>query len=30
VGVLLAVPAISMFKVFVASTARQLNAYGLI
>jgi predicted PurR-regulated permease PerM len=30
VGVLLAIPAISMFKVFVASTARQLKAYGLV
>jgi len=29
-GVLLAIPAISMFKVFVSSTARQLKAYGLI
>jgi len=30
VGVLLAIPAISMFKVFVGSTARQLKAYGLV
>ena len=30
VGVLLAIPAISMFKVFVSSSARQLKAYGLI
>lgn len=30
VGVLLAIPAISMLKVFVASTTRQLKAYGLI
>ena len=29
-GVLLAIPGISMFKVFVSSTARQLKAYGLI
>jgi len=29
-GVLLAVPAITVFKVFVSSTARQLKAYGLI
>ena len=30
VGLLLAIPTISMFKVFVSSTARQLKAYGLI
>jgi len=30
VGVLLAIPAISMFKVLVASSAKQLKAYGLI
>jgi predicted PurR-regulated permease PerM len=30
VGVLLAIPTISMLKVFVSSTARQLKAYGLI
>src|SRR5262249_6606031 len=30
VGVLLAIPSISMFKVFVSSTARQMKAYGLI
>lgn len=30
IGVLLAVPAISMFKVFVSSSAKQLKAYGLI
>jgi predicted PurR-regulated permease PerM len=29
-GVLLAIPTISVFKVFVSSTARQLKAYGLI
>jgi predicted PurR-regulated permease PerM len=29
-GVLLAVPAMTVFKVFVSSTARQLKAYGLI
>ena len=29
-GVLLAVPAVTVFKVFVSSTARQLKAYGLI
>ena len=29
-GVLLAIPAITVFKVFVSSTARQLKAYGLI
>ncbi len=29
-GVLLAVPAITVLKVFVSSTARQLKAYGLI
>jgi predicted PurR-regulated permease PerM len=29
-GVLLAIPAIVVFKVFVSSTARQLKAYGLI
>ena len=28
-GVLLAIPAITVFKVFVSSTARQLKAYGL-
>jgi predicted PurR-regulated permease PerM len=30
VGMLLAIPTISVFKVFVSSTARQLKAYGLI
>jgi predicted PurR-regulated permease PerM len=30
VGVLLAIPTISVFKVFVSSTARQLKSYGLI
>ena len=30
VGVLLAIPTISLFKVFVSSTARQLKAHGLI
>jgi predicted PurR-regulated permease PerM len=30
VGMLLAIPAISICKVFVSSTARQLKAYGLI
>ena len=30
VGVLLAVPTISLFKVFVSGTARQLKAHGLI
>jgi predicted PurR-regulated permease PerM len=30
IGVLLAVPAISMFKVFVSSSATQLKAYRLI
>jgi predicted PurR-regulated permease PerM len=30
VGVLLAIPAICMLKVFVSSTARQLKAYGLV
>ena len=29
-GVLLAIPMITVFKVFVSSTARQLKAYGLI
>jgi len=29
-GVLLAIPTISVFKVFVSSTARQLKTYGLI
>ena len=29
-GVLLAIPMITIFKVFVSSTARQLKAYGLI
>ena len=29
-GVLLAIPVITVFKVFVSSTARQLKAYGLI
>jgi predicted PurR-regulated permease PerM len=29
-GVLLAVPAITVFKVFVSSTARQLKVYGLL
>ena len=29
-GVLLAIPTITVFKVFVSSTARQLKAYGLI
>jgi len=29
-GVLLAIPAVTVFKVFVSSTARQLKAYGLI
>jgi predicted PurR-regulated permease PerM len=29
-GVLLAIPVITIFKVFVSSTARQLKAYGLI
>jgi predicted PurR-regulated permease PerM len=29
-GVLLAIPTICVFKVFVSSTARQLKAYGLI
>ena len=29
-GVLLAIPAIVIFKVFVSSTARQLKAYGLV
>lgn len=29
-GVLLAIPAITVFKVFVSSTARQLKAYGFI
>jgi predicted PurR-regulated permease PerM len=29
-GVLLAIPAITVFKVFLSSTARQLKAYGLI
>ena len=29
-GVLLAIPAISIVKVFVSSTHRQLKAYGLI
>jgi predicted PurR-regulated permease PerM len=29
-GVLLAVPVITVFKVFVSSTARQLKAYGLV
>jgi predicted PurR-regulated permease PerM len=30
VGMLLAIPTITVFKVFVGSTARQLKAYGLI
>jgi predicted PurR-regulated permease PerM len=30
VGMLLAIPTISVFKAFVSSTARQLKAYGLI
>ena len=30
VGVVVAIPTISVFKVFVSSTARQLKAYGLI
>ena len=30
VGMLLAIPTLSVFKVFVSSTARQLKAYGLI
>jgi predicted PurR-regulated permease PerM len=29
-GVLLAIPTITVFKVFISSTARQLKAYGLI
>jgi len=29
-GVLLAVPVITVFRVFVSSTARQLKAYGLV
>jgi predicted PurR-regulated permease PerM len=29
-GVLLAVPAVTVFKAFLSSTARQLKAYGLI
>ena len=29
-GVLLAIPVITVFKVFVSSTVRQLKAYGLI
>jgi len=29
-GVLLAIPVITIFKVFVSSTVRQLKAYGLI
>jgi predicted PurR-regulated permease PerM len=29
-GMLLAVPAITVFKVFVSSTRRQLKAYGLV
>jgi predicted PurR-regulated permease PerM len=29
-GVLLAVPVITVFKVFISSTARQLKAYGLV
>ncbi len=29
-GVLLAIPTMVVFKVFVSSTARQLKAYGLI
>jgi predicted PurR-regulated permease PerM len=29
-GVLLAIPVITVFKVFVSSTARQLKAYGLV
>jgi predicted PurR-regulated permease PerM len=28
-GVLLAIPTMVVFKVFVSSTARQLKAYGL-
>ena len=28
-GVLLAIPAITIFKVSISSTARQLKAYGL-
>ena len=30
VGVLLAIPVITVFRAFVSSTARQLKAYGLI
>jgi predicted PurR-regulated permease PerM len=29
-GMLLAIPTITVFKVLVSSTARQLKAYGLI
>jgi hypothetical protein len=29
-GVLLAIPMITVFKVFVSSTGKQLKAYGLI
>ena len=29
-GVLLAIPTITVLKVFISSTARQLKAYGLI
>ncbi len=30
VGMLFAIPTITVFKVFVSSTARQLKAYGII
>jgi predicted PurR-regulated permease PerM len=30
VGMLLAIPTITVFKAFVSSTARQLKVYGLI